>query len=242
VEKETAEQRQTLPQQRAQETRRRLLEAARHMFARRGYGQATVDDIVLEAGTSKGAFYHHFASKEELFKLLLGDHTRELEDLGRAVARASSFRDVLEQIVALWLDHYSSDPDFVSLSLEFRVQATREEWSRRALGGSHQQMRDGIAELLRIAQQGGLIRSDLDPEDAAVLFFGLLDGVCLQWGVDPVRLDLTKIQQPLIDAIEAFLGVTDAAPADVAKVQAALVECVERMRRRAAGGHLSSSS
>jgi len=47
-------------------TRSRLLEAARDVIRAKGYGATTVDDICAVAGVSKGSFFHHFASKEQL--------------------------------------------------------------------------------------------------------------------------------------------------------------------------------
>lgn len=47
-------------------TRSRLLEAARDVIRAKGYGSTTVDDICAAAGVSKGSFFHHFASKEQL--------------------------------------------------------------------------------------------------------------------------------------------------------------------------------
>jgi TetR/AcrR family transcriptional regulator, transcriptional repressor for nem operon len=47
-------------------TRARLLEAARDVIRAKGYTGTTVDDICAEAKVSKGSFFHHFASKEEL--------------------------------------------------------------------------------------------------------------------------------------------------------------------------------
>ncbi|MDR7483182.1 MAG: TetR/AcrR family transcriptional regulator [Armatimonadota bacterium] len=52
-------------------TRERLLQAALDVFAARGYHGTTVDDIVAASGTSKGAFYHHFPSKQGIFLRLL---------------------------------------------------------------------------------------------------------------------------------------------------------------------------
>lgn len=60
-------------QPRAERTRLRLLEAARTAFARDGYAGATVADIAAAAGCSKGAYYFHFASKEEILLALVGD-------------------------------------------------------------------------------------------------------------------------------------------------------------------------
>ncbi len=58
-----------------------LLEAARAEFARHGLDTARVEDITRRAGVSKGAFYLHFASKEEVFRHLLAQFFDELEDL-----------------------------------------------------------------------------------------------------------------------------------------------------------------
>lgn len=53
------------------ETPERLLQAAMDVFARRGYHGTTVDDIVAASDSSKGAFYHYFASKQDIFLKLL---------------------------------------------------------------------------------------------------------------------------------------------------------------------------
>ena len=49
-----------------QETKKRLIECARRLFNERGYNNVTVDDIIRESGSSKGAFYTHFKTKELL--------------------------------------------------------------------------------------------------------------------------------------------------------------------------------
>lgn len=66
-------------------TRDRLLHAAMEVFASKGYHGAVVDDIVEASGTSKGAFYHYFTSKQDVFLTLM----RDLADLvERAVEEA----------------------------------------------------------------------------------------------------------------------------------------------------------
>ena len=47
------------------------MESAIKLFSSTGYNKASVDDICAQAGISKGAFYHHFKSKQELFLALL---------------------------------------------------------------------------------------------------------------------------------------------------------------------------
>ena len=87
--------RETLPQQRARETRTKILDAARKVFGDRGFGQATVEDIAAEAGVSNGALYHHFANKQELFKAILTVHISDQHFEVSALVPASSLRGTL---------------------------------------------------------------------------------------------------------------------------------------------------
>ena len=56
-----------MAQQRGEETRSRILDAAGELFAERGYDATSVADICARAGVTKGAFYHHFQSKQAVF-------------------------------------------------------------------------------------------------------------------------------------------------------------------------------
>jgi TetR/AcrR family transcriptional regulator, transcriptional repressor for nem operon len=61
-----------VPQDRATLTRERLIKAATELVRRKGYVATTVDDICELSGVTKGAFFHHFKSKEELVQAALG--------------------------------------------------------------------------------------------------------------------------------------------------------------------------
>ncbi len=62
---------QVSQQERAIRTRELILEAAGEVFAERGYDGATISEVYTRAGLTKGAFYFHFASKEELAEAIL---------------------------------------------------------------------------------------------------------------------------------------------------------------------------
>lgn len=57
----------------AEMTRAAVLDSARELFVQRGYDVTSVDDIAKSSQVSKGAIYHHFADKKELFAQLLTD-------------------------------------------------------------------------------------------------------------------------------------------------------------------------
>ncbi|MCT2594736.1 TetR/AcrR family transcriptional regulator [Streptomyces sp. N2-109] len=76
-------------QERAVITRRAVLEAAGEVFAERGYGAATISDVYTRAGVTKGAFYFHFPSKEELAQEVLdGQVSGQVGHLGTAGPRS----------------------------------------------------------------------------------------------------------------------------------------------------------
>jgi AcrR family transcriptional regulator len=64
----------------AQRTRDRILQAARIVFARHGYQDATVEYVVREAGLARGSFYTYFSSKHDLFRHLAGIIDRSIAE------------------------------------------------------------------------------------------------------------------------------------------------------------------
>src|ERR1700689_1919167 len=65
---------------RTAQTRRALLDAARDVFAKQGFAEASIADIVERAGSSVGSLYHHFGGKSELFLALWQEHQLAYEE------------------------------------------------------------------------------------------------------------------------------------------------------------------
>jgi AcrR family transcriptional regulator len=88
-------------------TRTALVGAARRLFAAQGFAGVGTEAIVREATVSRGALYHHFTDKTELFAAVLEDVEREvsrhLADVARAEAGAG-FVEVILHAVEAWLD------------------------------------------------------------------------------------------------------------------------------------------
>jgi AcrR family transcriptional regulator len=216
----------TLPQQRAQETRKRIIDAASQVFGRRGYGQATVEEIASEAGVSNGALYHHFASKEELFKAIVWEHLHEHRiELG-ALFPVSSFREAIERFAAYWLRHLETEHEVGSLIMECWTQATREPWARDAVGAMFRQGPDLIADMLRTGQSAGAVRSDLDIEAAALLLFAAGEGLALMKAIDPENIEFERLRRPWADLIERFVRAEG--EADMGKLREGMAALVER--------------
>jgi len=84
--------------QHAEATRRAVLAAARSLFGRKGYAETSVDQIADAARVTKGAVYHHFASKKDLFRAVYTEV--DAEAIARAVRVGDSREPPLDQLVA----------------------------------------------------------------------------------------------------------------------------------------------
>src|SRR3972149_2048858 len=148
---------------RGEETRARLMEAATGVFARSGFDRATVDEIVREAGFSKGAFYVHFESKEDLFWAMLEERiSRQQDTFRRAVGHtqpvAHNGRPILSDVFGL----LKEDPVWGSLFAEFGAHALRNEKVRQRLAAMYERWRELIADILSEGREAGRIRSDIN--------------------------------------------------------------------------------
>ena len=81
--------RRTQAQRRAT-TRRALLDAARSLFAEKGYHGTAAEEIVRRAGLTRGALYHHFEDKKDLFRAVVDEMEGEIDEEIEAAERAQS--------------------------------------------------------------------------------------------------------------------------------------------------------
>jgi AcrR family transcriptional regulator len=84
--------------ERREKTRGAIVKAAKRIFGERGFAAATMDDIAAGARVAKGAVYHHFRTKEELFGAVFDSVSRELVVEIDRIARAE--KDVLAAMAA----------------------------------------------------------------------------------------------------------------------------------------------
>jgi AcrR family transcriptional regulator len=82
--------------ERTETTRQALTEAARALFVDQGYGQTSTPDIVAAAGITRGALYHHYADKRDLFRHVLEQESRAVAtEIAAATPEALAPREAL---------------------------------------------------------------------------------------------------------------------------------------------------
>jgi AcrR family transcriptional regulator len=80
------------------ERRLQILDAARDVFARRGYNQTTIDDIVAQAGVARGTFYLYFDDKRAVFSELIDRFAAQLTGAIQRIVTDDSSRSVADQV------------------------------------------------------------------------------------------------------------------------------------------------
>ena len=74
--------------ERSEQTRRALLDVARRLFAERGYAGTATEEVVRQAGVTRGALYYHFRDKRDLFRAVVEDVQQEV--MGQVQAAAAT--------------------------------------------------------------------------------------------------------------------------------------------------------
>jgi len=161
-------------------TRRRLLEAAIKVFARKGYYGTTVDDIVAECGSSKGAFYFHFESKEALFLRLVeefaGQLAGALEHAVRHSARGGPGR--VEAAITAGLELMGRYPELTRLFLIEAVGINPQFEAKR------RELMDRFARIIQSYLEQAASRHPLAVGDTALAsaaILGALNEVVVWW-------------------------------------------------------------
>jgi AcrR family transcriptional regulator len=99
--------------ERAADTRDTLIAAARALFANPGFAEVALETIVREAGVTRGALYHHFADKTELFAAVFeqveGEMAARMAE-AVAAARETDPVEVMRLGTRFWLDA-CADPE-----------------------------------------------------------------------------------------------------------------------------------
>ena len=154
-------------------TRASLVGAARKMFGTRGFADTSLDEVVAEAQVTKGALYHHFGGKEDLFAAVYEQVQREVSDSVVTEFLRPDPWEALQLGCELWIDSH----------LDPAVQRIAMRDARSALGWEsvrHVEAKYGAVPLrgvLRRAIRAGLI-DPLPLRPLALMLMGALGEAC----------------------------------------------------------------
>lgn len=183
-------------QKRSEETRENILSTASRLFAQNGYEATGVAQICEQAGISKGAFYHHFSSKQTIFLTLLENWLLRLESGFQIIQQQSS--DVPHAILQM-ADNVAQaiiETDVqLSLFLEFWVKANRDPEIWQITIAPYHKFQEYFSGLIEKGISEKSIKQ-IQPQLGAKVILSLALGLILQrifepnstdWGTDTIK-------------------------------------------------------
>jgi AcrR family transcriptional regulator len=176
-------------QQRSEETRSNILDASIHLFAAQGFERTTVSEICSEAGVSKGAFFHHFPTKQDVFMQVLENWLAALDtQLKSMIDTSSTVSDGLLQMASLTKTIFNQSNGQLGMFLEFWEQARHDPDVWKATIEPYRRYTRLFATYLRRGIKEGSIR-EVDPDVAARMIVSMAVGFLLQNLMDPKATD-----------------------------------------------------
>ena len=191
-------------------TREQLLDAAEQVFRERGVGHASLAEVADAAGVTRGAIYHHFESKAELFQALMARAEMPID---------TAFEDFENQDIAdplalfrqqglQALDHLTSSRQIQNI---FEILYLRCEYTDELASVATQQVQDRfecLAKCMAVLDQAvakGQLPADTDTHLAAHSAFAFVSGLMRDWIEAPDTFDLKVAAPQLIDTYIAGL-------------------------------------
>jgi AcrR family transcriptional regulator len=178
-------------QQRSEETRSNIIEASINLFSNRGYNAASVDDICAEAGVSKGAFYHHFESKQALFLALLDDWLQTI-DTAIETSKDKPVPEIFMQLTEAFPYIIQTAGEGLPMFLEFWLQASRDEKVWQAGIAPYRRYHKHFTALIKKGvEEGSFV--EVDPELTSRMIMSTAMGLLLQSLLDPKGAKWEKV-------------------------------------------------
>jgi len=192
-------------QERARETHRAILDAAARLFVQQGYDRTSVTEICAESGVSKGAFYHHFASKQDLFTELLDTWLGGLDAQIKSIAQeAPSVSAALHHMAGLMGQVFRDARGQLPLYFEFWAQARLDPAISGAAVAPYSRYRAYFTELIA----RGVASGELRPVDAALasqILVSTAVGLILEGLLNPDGADWGDVSERAIRTLASWM-------------------------------------
>jgi AcrR family transcriptional regulator len=167
-----------------------ILRAALDVFAERGYRGTSLAAVAERVGLTQQGLLHYFASKEKLLVEVL--RLRDELDHGRFSTDAASNPTRLDQLAEL-VAYNATRPGIVqSFTVLSAESVTEDHPARPYFAERYPATRRGLVEAVR-AELGDELPAGLTPQQAAALLVAVMDGLQLQWLLDPDEIDMPAL-------------------------------------------------
>lgn len=157
-----------------------ILQAARRLFAEKGYSQTTFKDVGREVGMTHAALYSYFSSKMELYAATLTDaQSVLLPDYLHALEACSTLRERFQRILTASASAADRDPTVTGFLAAVPIEIRRHPELTAELSKQNNGIYQALVSMFEDAKRQGELNTSLSTENLIVAFFGGALGVSL---------------------------------------------------------------
>ena len=192
--------------------RRLTLDAAFHVFARKGFHHCRVSDVADEAGVAHGLVYHYFDSKEEILNTLFLERWQLMLDAIVAIDERQQVpaRDKLYMVASFIIDSYRHEPELMKVII---VEVTR---AANSFGAVHldkiREAYTGIGGIVEKAQRTGAFKDSISADFAAMCFYGAIEQLLSGWIFDILPRTDEELENAKGLVVDAICGGLEVVP------------------------------
>ncbi|MBN2638830.1 MAG: TetR/AcrR family transcriptional regulator [Bacteroidales bacterium] len=196
------------------ETKKNIIKAALKLFLQKSYKEVTMEELLRITGLSKGAFYHHFQSKEQLFKVIVSlfynlgtiDYSAfPIDSLkGFYQQYVASVTESLQQMFAYIGSDGQGESSYNFFLILFDAQRLFPEF-KEVEQQQYEEDRKAWEYVIRRAKRKKEIRTKVPDEQIAQLFLFLTDGVFLRFVSDNSNPDYASVLMEAFDSLYSGL-------------------------------------
>ena len=196
------------------DSKEHILAIAFRLFFQKGYKEVTMSELVKESGLSKGAFYHYFSSKEELYKhsmemfltQFMDSYTIEMDE---SISLRQNLKNLYNRFNPIAEEINTSSEEKVETLTNYLIflqKMMRKPEFREKVHSYNLNYFEQLAGWIKKSQEKGEIKPDLDPMVLARHFTSLMKGIgvlnAFELHGEPIMQTLGKLIDKLFDLIE----------------------------------------
>ncbi|KUO05567.1 hypothetical protein AQJ67_05305 [Streptomyces caeruleatus] len=166
------------------------IEAAAELFGTAGYRGATFKDVASKLGMTAAGLTYYFPDKDALLAAVLHERDRPAVAEETAIPPSPSRSDITDHVMRILAENIAH-PGLAELHCVLSAEATSAEHpAHEHFRDRYRRARELLTDTFAAATARGEIRPSVPPRTLATLLLGVLDGVQLQWLLDPEEIDM----------------------------------------------------
>ena len=172
--------------------KKQIMDAARKLIMRSGSEHVTIKNMAKEVGISDSAIYRHFKSKTEILSFLADNVSAGLiHDIEMARGVGFNSMNIIDEILRTHLSKIKQKRGLSFLVLAEIISFGNKSLNKK-VSDNIQIYVDRLRVVLSDGVRAGVVRKDVDLDAAALLLFGMIQGLVNMWALNAYKFDLVK--------------------------------------------------